>query len=115
VGVMIRNTLDPGSANAKTAEWPFYDGIFFDVRTTEGGNTAEPGNLSVTLPYWVMITRSGGTFSSYTSPDGVNWTQLGTSQAIPMNQSVYVGLAVTSGSTTTPATATFDNVSITTP
>jgi subtilase family serine protease len=114
-GVMIRNTLDAGSANAKTAEWPFYDGIFFDVRTTEGGNTTEPGNLSVTLPYWVMVTRSGSTFSSYVSPDGVSWTQLGTSQTITMNQSVYVGLAVTSGSTTTPATATFDNVSIATP
>jgi len=32
-----------------------------------------------------------------------------------MNQSVYVGLAVTSGSTTSQATATFDNVSISTP
>jgi hypothetical protein len=114
-GVMIRNTLDAGSANAKTAEWPFYGGIFFDVRTTEGGNTTEPGNLTVTLPYWVMITRSGSSFSSYASPDGVTWTQLGTSQAITMNQSVYIGLAVTSGSTTTPATATFDKVSITTP
>jgi hypothetical protein len=114
-GVMIRNTMDAGSANAKTAEWPFYGGIFFDVRTTEGGNTTEPGNLTVTLPYWVMTTRSGSSFSSYASPDGVSWTQLGTSQAITMNQSVYIGLAVTSGSTTTPVTATFDNVSITTP
>jgi hypothetical protein len=44
----------------------------------------------------------------------VNWTQLGTSQTITMAQNVYVGLAVNSGSTTALATATFDNVSIST-
>jgi subtilase family serine protease len=114
-GVMIRNTLDSGSANAKTADWPWYGGIYFDMRTTEGGSTTEPANTSATLPYWVKVSRSGSTFSSYVSPDGVNWTQLGTSQTITMNQTVYVGLAADSGSTTASATATFDNVSITTP
>jgi hypothetical protein len=114
-GVMIRNTLDAGSANAKTSDWLEYGGIYFDMRTTEGGSTTEPANVSATLPYWVKVSRSGNTFSSYTSPDGVNWTQLGTSQTITMNQSVYVGLAATGGSTTALATATFDNVSITTP
>ncbi len=114
-GVMIRNTLDAGSANAKTADWPWYGGIYFDMRTAAGGSTTEPGNATATLPYWVKVSRSGSTLSSYVSPDGVNWTQLGTSQTIPMNQSVYAGLAVTSGSTTSQATATFDNVSISTP
>src|SRR5579859_6389779 len=111
-GVMIRNTLDPASANAKTAYWPNYNGIFFDVRATSGGATAEPANRALTLPYWIMISRSGSAFFSYTSPDGVNWTQLGTVHTIPMNATVYVGLAVTSGSTSTLATATFDNVSV---
>jgi hypothetical protein len=32
-----------------------------------------------------------------------------------MGQTVYVGLAATSGSTTALATATFDNVSVTSP
>jgi hypothetical protein len=45
----------------------------------------------------------------------VNWTQLGTSQTISMAQNVYVGLAVNSGSTSALATATFDNVSVTSP
>jgi hypothetical protein len=114
-GVMIRNTLDAGSANAKTADWPWYGGIYFDMRTAAGGSTTEPGNATATLPYWVKVSRSGSTLSSYVSPNGVSWTQLGTSQTITMNQSVYVGLAVTSGSTTALATATFDNVSISTP
>ena len=42
--------------------------------------------------------------------DGVNWTQLGTSQTISMATNVYVGLAVTSGSISALGTATFDDV-----
>jgi hypothetical protein len=113
-GVMIRNTLDAGSVDVKTADWANYGGIYFDVRTAVGGSTTEPGYVSATLPYWVKVTRSGSTLSSYASTDGVNWTQLGTSQTITMAQNVYVGLAVNSGSTTALATATFDNVSIST-
>jgi hypothetical protein len=45
----------------------------------------------------------------------VTWVQLGTSQTIILGQNVYVGLGVTSGSTTATATATFDNISITNP
>jgi hypothetical protein len=44
----------------------------------------------------------------------VTWTQRG-SQAISMGQNVYVGLAVNSGSASAVATATFDNVAITSP
>jgi hypothetical protein len=116
VGVMIRNTLDAASANAKTADWPAFHGIFFDLRSVSGGSTTEPGSQSgATAPYWIKISRSGNSFSSYTSPDGVTWTQLSTSQSITMNSSVYIGLAVSSGSTSALASATFDNVSITNP
>jgi hypothetical protein len=45
----------------------------------------------------------------------VNWVQLGTSQTISMAPNVYVGLAVNSGSSSALATATFDNVSVTSP
>jgi hypothetical protein len=90
--------------NAKTADWRSYNGIYFDVRTITGGGTSEPGTVSATLPYWVKVTRSGSSFSSYTSSDGVNWTLLGTSQTIGMGQTAYVGLAATSGSTTALAT-----------
>jgi hypothetical protein len=111
-GVMIRETLNPSSANAKTADWTAFGGIYFDVRTTTSGSTSEPGVVSATLPYWMKVTRSGSTFSSYASLDGVNWVQLGASQSISMAQSVYVGLAANSGSNSALATATFDNVSI---
>ncbi|HYL63477.1 MAG TPA: cellulose 1,4-beta-cellobiosidase, partial [Candidatus Methylomirabilis sp.] len=91
------------------------NGIFFDVRAAAGGGTAEPGSAAVTLPYWVKVSRSGNSLSSYVSTDGVNWVQLGASQTVTLGQSVDVGLAVTSGSTTALLTATFDNVAVTNP
>jgi hypothetical protein len=114
-GVMIRETLNSASTNAKTADWGVYGTINFDERTSTAGSTASVSSLGVNLPYWVKVTRSGSSFSSYTSSDGVNWTPLGSSQTINMAQNVYVGLAVNSGSTSALATATFDNVSATSP
>jgi len=64
--------MAPASVNAKTADWPAYNAIYFDVRPTAGGYTSEPGGgVTVTLPYWVRVVRNGNTFSSYYSPDGV--------------------------------------------
>jgi RHS repeat-associated protein len=111
-GVMIRETLDAGSTNAKTSSWPYYGQICFDLRATTGGNSSEPGCPSLSLPYWVKVVRSGNTFTSFQGPDGVTWTQIGSGQTINMAQNIYVGLAVTSGSTSATATATFDNVSV---
>jgi regulation of enolase protein 1 (concanavalin A-like superfamily) len=114
-GVMIRDGLSAGATNAKTADWRSFGGIYFDVRATSGGSTSEPGSVSATAPYWLKVSRTGSTFSSYASADGVSWVQLGASQTVTMAQTVYVGLAVTSGSTTALATATFDNVAVTVP
>jgi hypothetical protein len=50
----------------------------------------------------------------YGSADGVSWL-LGTSQTVSMAQSVYIGLAVSNRTTSSLATATFDNVSVTSP
>ena len=112
-GVMIRESLDPASANAATVDFVVYGGVVeFNVRTLMGGNTSEPNAVGgTTPPYWVELVRSGNTLSSYASPDGVNWMLLG-NQTVNMAQNLYVGLVVNSGSTSSPATATFDNVSV---
>jgi hypothetical protein len=109
--VMIRETLDAGSANA-VAGYYVPSGIYYmNFRATAGGATSGNGNSSATLPYWVKLVRSGSTFSGYASPDGVNWVQIGASQTINMAQNVYIGL-VAGSSTSTLATGTFDNVSV---
>jgi hypothetical protein len=110
-GVMIRDTLDPSAMSTFVA--PFGSQIYFNYRTSTGGSTAQASSGTVSLPYWVKVTRSGSVFSSFASSDGVNWVQFGSSQTINVGQNVYIGLAVSSGSLTNLATATFDNVSVT--
>jgi regulation of enolase protein 1 (concanavalin A-like superfamily) len=107
-GVMMRETLKPGSTTSQAVEYmPGGSYTGFDVRTTTGGSTTEPGTLSGTaIPYWVKVTRSGNTFTGFASADGMNWTQL-TNQTISMVQDIYVGLVAASGSNTNSATATF--------
>ena len=112
VGPIIRETLSAGSTNVKLADWPQFHSFYLDLRPTTNGSTDEPANIIATPPYWAKLVRSGSTFSSYGSTDGVNWTQVGSSQTVSMAQNAYVGLAVDSGSTSSLATATFDNVSI---
>jgi len=112
-GVMIRETLDAGSTNATTANWNARGTSYFDVRATTGADTTQAGSASASLPAWVKLVRIGNAFSSYSSSDGVTWTQIGASQTVNMAQNVYAGLAVTGGSTSSPATATFDHVSVT--
>ena len=63
----------------------------------------------LSAPYWVRLVRSGNTFTSYRSSDGVNWTTVG-SVTITMSSNVYIGLLVCSHVNATLNTSTFDNV-----
>src|SRR6266478_6731600 len=110
-GVTIRETLSTGSTDiCSLIEDTGYP--FIKYRSTTGGNTSQLEVANATLPYWLKAVRSGTTFSSYVSSDGVNWVQSGTSQTISMAQNVYIGLGVASGNTSNLATATFDRVTI---
>ncbi len=109
-GLMVRNTLDAGSAMALEA---YPSGGLFEYRTAAAGTAAQVavGNGAV-APQWLRLVRAGATLTGYTSPDGVTWTQTGT-QTITMNAAVYVGLALSSHDTSHSATAVFGNVSVT--
>jgi len=112
VGVMIRNSLSPGAAQAfmLVAASPV-KGVPFQRRTSDGDiSTSSPGSQS-TAPHWVKLVRAGSVISGYESNDGVNWTLVG-SDTFVMNTNVLIGLAVSSHIAGTNATATFDNVSI---
>jgi YD repeat-containing protein len=114
-GVMIRETLGAGSTHADMDRMNFlgngnYYCVFAYRASTGSSLSTTQGPLAQTLPYWLKVSRSGNTFTAYSSTDGVSWTQTGASQTISMATNVYIGLAVTSGLTSTLATATFDNV-----
>jgi regulation of enolase protein 1 (concanavalin A-like superfamily) len=110
-GVMIRNSLDPGSAQAfMLVSWA--KGVAFQRRTADGGTSVStPGTLS-TAPRWVKLTRSGATISAFESADGVAWTQVGTDSFPSMGATVFVGLAVSSHVSGVNCTATFDGVTV---
>ena len=109
-GIMIRETLNAGSTNAYV-HIQGTNALFWD-RPTTGGSTVSQSSTAGAFPYWVKLTRSGNTFSAYSSYNGITWTQLGTSQTISMAQNVYVGLVTCSQANSTLATGTFDNVSV---
>ena len=114
-GVMIRENLTTSSANAFTYfinNGGGGDYVDFSYRSLLGGATSQVNTAGVTSPYWVRLTRAANQFSSYSSPDGTHWTQVGTTQTFVTAEQVYVGLAVSSQNINATATATFDNVSI---
>ena len=107
-GVMIRTDVSPDSAQAMMMVTPG-KGNNFQRRAVAGGVSASTAGAVVTAPYWVKLTRVGTSVTAYQSADGVTWTTVGTA-TIALPTQVLVGLAVSSHSTTTRATATFTQV-----
>ena len=106
-GVMIRDSLNPGAANAFIAVTPG-NGVSFQYRSSDGGNCNNT-TVSGSAPYWVKLVGSGTNFTGYCSPDGTTWTQVGTTSLTNITRA-YIGLAVTSHNNPSLCTVTFDNV-----
>lgn len=114
-GVMIRSSL---SNNAPTvavvvtpSNAPPSKGIFYLVRSTTGGSIVQTTITNLVAPYWVKVTRTNDVFNGYCSPDGINWTLIGT-DTVSMPTTVFMGLGVTSKDVDTLNTAIFQNVSV---
>lgn len=113
-GVMIRESLDADSRHMDAFITPGH-GFNTQYRSSTGGNTTQAGGpaLNPVPDNWVKLTRIRSQFTSWTSADGVTWTQM-FSTTIPMGRTVFIGLPVcglvknTAGATI----ATFDRVSV---
>jgi hypothetical protein len=112
-GVMVRASAAANAAYAIVWVTPS-DAVKFELRSSTGASAtdiASTSNLS-SAPY-VKLVRSGtGTsFTAYYSTDGVNWTQLGSTQTVNVGTgAALAGLAVTSHNTGLLNTATIANV-----
>src|SRR5438876_9491419 len=74
---------------------------------------ASLASIPGTVPAYLRVARSGNTYSTYTSSDGVTWTYVsGTSVTLSTSGALLAGLAVTSHNTTALSTATFDTFAI---
>ncbi|HVH26040.1 MAG TPA: PKD domain-containing protein [Vicinamibacterales bacterium] len=111
-GVMIRESLTPGSPQAAVVLLP--DGtIEFLTRSVANGATTIPGTTSQSPPTWLKLVRTGNSIVASVSADGSAWSVVGTTN-VTMTATVQIGLAVTSHTTSQLNTSVFDNVSVTT-
>jgi regulation of enolase protein 1 (concanavalin A-like superfamily) len=108
VGVMIRESLAPGSKHA-FVRLSGAGTVALKSRSITNGNQSGTSEAGSGAPVWLRLARSASMLNAFRSADGVSWVPIGT-VAIPMSPSVYVGLAVTSGTAATHVTAGFDNV-----
>ncbi|MFJ4629795.1 alginate lyase family protein [Streptomyces sp. NPDC088847] len=68
-------------------------------------------------PYWVRVSRKGARCTGAISPDGVHWTDVGSTE-VELGRTAYAGLALTSclgvdEDYAETGTGAFDNVSVT--
>ena len=113
-GVMIRESLEPGSKYAFACITPA-SGASFQYRLNSDTDAASATEAGITAPYWVKLERSiSGSFSASVSTNGSTWVAVtgSTPQFISMSSNVYVGLALTSHDTALTCTAKLSNVQI---
>jgi hypothetical protein len=110
-GVMFRNDNTAGAVNAfMTASAT--QGVAFQYRNTVEGASSATVISGVPNPVWVKVVRSSDQFSGYYSPDGTNWTQVGTTVTIEMAGPALAGLAVCAHNNAALNTSTFTNVGL---
>ncbi|MHC4704143.1 MAG: LamG domain-containing protein, partial [Planctomycetota bacterium] len=114
-GVMIRETLAPGSPHAFVCVTPA-EGVAFQRRVNADGTSSGDTEAGITAPHWVKLERDvAGNFTASRSTNGSTWVPVGAAipERILMNPSVYIGLAVTSHNTSATCEAVFSSVSTT--
>ena len=114
-GVMLRASLDANGArglmliNKKGQAEQNFQGF-----SIYGGSNYGTKALGINqTSYWVKLERVGKILAGYISQDGTNWAATDVGQYNEMPETVYLGLAVCSGSNGTLSSTTFANVQIT--
>jgi hypothetical protein len=109
-GVMMRETLTPGSKHAMMIV-SNTKGLAFQRRVSTGGVSTSTSGGAGTVAQWVKIERTGDLLTASRSADGENWTVVGT-ETIVMGPTIFVGLPITSHRDGTIATATLTDVTV---
>src|SRR5262245_47483364 len=110
-GVMIRESLNANSRHA-FALASAASGYAFQRRPDTGGLSENTAGSAGTAPGWVRLVRTGTQVEAFQSADGKTWKSMGT-DAIPMADTVYVGIATTCHKANQATDAVLDSLSIT--
>jgi len=99
-------------SNTGTYAWTARYANTGEIRRAINGDNKSvlPGYTSTTLPVWVRIERRGNALYSAASRDGLSWTEA-TSVSVTA-PTLYVGMAVSSGSNTATQSASFSKLSV---
>jgi hypothetical protein len=114
-GVMIRESLEAGSAHAFACVTP-ESGVASQGRIDTDGTSFSNAEGGITAPHWVKLERSiSGVFTVSHSTNGTNWVPVSGSNPVTMQMgsTVHIGLAVTSHNVGATCQAIFSNVSTT--
>lgn len=107
-GLLATDSLSGSGIYAWTARYANTGEI---RRAINGDNKSVlPGYTTTTLPVWVRIERRGNALYSAASRDGLTWTEA-TSVNVTA-PTLYVGMAVSSGSNTGSQSASFSKLSV---
>jgi fibronectin type 3 domain-containing protein len=109
-GIMVRNTVDAGSAEVSIVTTENGGYSTYD-RASTGAATSYGYGGGFSTPTWLRLMRVGSTVYLFISADGATWAPAGSFTA-SLNQELTVGLALTSESGSVQDVATFDNISL---
>lgn len=117
-GLTMRDAMPRGARRAVLGYVPG-TGLQFRTRTTASANDSVVTQASVPFPLWLRLERNSTTSAitaSYAA-DAANapgtWTPIGAPTVVNMDSRADLGLTTTSNSSSSTATALFDNVAIT--
>ncbi|WP_035697193.1 hypothetical protein [Glycomyces tenuis] len=125
-GIIVKDGLDQGSSYAAVMTTGDHGvRMQYDYEHDIAGSA---GEVSPESPRWLRLTRSGDTITGYESPDGEQWSTIGTATLTGLPDTVQVGLfAASPGDLTlrevglggaieevrfTQATGVFDNIDL---
>ncbi|RVX45612.1 putative Ig domain-containing protein [Nonomuraea polychroma] len=113
IGVVMAKSLNPFDLMAGTVVTAGGSGVCQLIRRTKvaGSAPAVNGPSFSGAPVWLRLRRTGMVFTASVSGDGTTWTTVSQDTLAAFGDApYYAGLAVTSGSPDTLATAVFDQI-----
>ncbi|HVU26836.1 MAG TPA: PQQ-dependent sugar dehydrogenase [Verrucomicrobiae bacterium] len=110
-GVMFRETNSADSKYVMMAVTAHNSSVY-QWRPVSGQSSRNTDGASAIIANWVRLTRKGDTFTGEISVDGKKWTRVD-NITVPMNKTVYVGLALSAHNNSELNSTLFDSVSVT--
>ena len=111
-GVMIRESLASGSKYVFMGISGSFQLLSQRRSSTSGATLTTLSTVVPTSNVWLRLTRTGGTFKSFSSLDGINWNLVSSlrSKSITMATNIYFGIAASSNVTNSINRITFDHL-----